>query len=49
MNVIDYLQDIKVPTLIFFGENDNDPESLLESGTYGDIANYGASKFQTTN
>jgi pimeloyl-ACP methyl ester carboxylesterase len=43
--VIDYLQDIKVPTLIFFGENDNlIPNRYLNPGRTADIANYGASK-----
>jgi pimeloyl-ACP methyl ester carboxylesterase len=43
--VIDYLQDIKVPTLIFFGEKDNlIPNRYLNPGRTVDIANYGASK-----
>jgi pimeloyl-ACP methyl ester carboxylesterase len=43
--VIDYLQDIKVPTLIFFGEKDNlIPNRYLNPGPTVDIANYGASK-----
>ena len=43
--VIDYLQDIKVPTLIFFGENDNlIPNRYLNPGRTVEIAKYGASK-----
>lgn len=43
--VIDYLSDIKVPTLIFFGENDNlIPNRYLNPGKTKDIAAYGASK-----
>jgi pimeloyl-ACP methyl ester carboxylesterase len=43
--VIDYLSDIRVPTLIFFGENDNlIPNRYLNPGKTEDIAKYGASK-----
>lgn len=43
--VIDYLSDIKVPTLIFFGENDNlIPNRYLNPGKTEEIARYGASK-----
>lgn len=43
--VINYLQDIKVPTLIFFGENDNlIPNRYLNPGKTVDIAKFGASK-----
>ena len=43
--VIDYLQDIKVPTLILFGENDNlIPNRYLNPGRTVEIAKYGASK-----
>ena len=43
--VIDYLQDIKVPTLILFGENDNFiPNRYLNPGRTVEIAKYGASK-----
>ena len=42
--VIDYLQDIKVPALILFGENDNlIPNRYLNPGRTIDIANYCAS------
>lgn len=42
--VIDYLQDIKVPTLILFGENDNlIPNRYLNPGRTVEIAKYGAS------
>ncbi len=45
--VIDYLQDIKVPTLIFYGENDNlIPNRFLNPGRTRDIAQYGAYKIQ---
>ncbi len=45
--VIDYLQDIKVPTLILFGENDNlIPNRFLNPGRTADIANYGASQIK---
>lgn len=47
--VIDYLQDIKVPTLILFGENDNlIPNRYLNPGRTIDIANYGASKIKNS-
>ncbi len=40
--VIDYLKDIKVPTLIFFGENDNlIPNRYLNPGRTVDIAEVG--------
>jgi len=43
--VIDYLSDIRVPTLIFFGENDNlIPNRYLNPGKTDDIAKSGASK-----
>ncbi len=43
--VIDYLQDIKVPVLIFFGENDNlIPNRYLNPGRTIDIAKSGAEK-----
>lgn len=43
--VLDYLQDIKVPTLIFFGENDNlIPNRYLNPGRTVDIAKNGADK-----
>ena len=43
--VRDYLQDVKVPVLILFGENDNlIPNRYLNPGKTVDIANYGASK-----
>ncbi len=43
--VIDYLQDIKVPVLILFGENDNlIPNRFLNPGRTVEIARYGASK-----
>lgn len=45
--VIDYLQDISVPTLILFGENDNlIPNRFLNPGPTVDIAKYGASKIK---
>lgn len=45
--VADYLGDIKVPTLIFFGENDNlIPNRYLNPGRTEDIAKSGASKIQ---
>ena len=44
-SVRDYLKDIKVPTLILFGENDNlIPNRYLNPGKTVDIAKYGASK-----
>jgi len=43
--VIDYLPNIKVPTLIFFGENDNlIPNRFLNPGRTVDIAKSGANK-----
>jgi len=43
--VLDYLKDIKVPTLIFFGENDNlIPNRYLNPGRTVDIAKNGADK-----
>lgn len=45
--VLDYLKDIKVPTLIFFGENDNlIPNRYLNPGRTVDIAKNGADKIQ---
>jgi pimeloyl-ACP methyl ester carboxylesterase len=45
--VIDYLQDIKVPTLILFGENDNlIPNRFLNPGPTREIAQYGASQIK---
>ena len=47
--VIDYLQDIKVPTLIFFGENDNlITNRYLNPGRTVEIAKYGASKIHNS-
>ncbi len=47
--VIDYLQDIQAPTLIFFGENDNlIPNRFLNPGLTRDIAQYGASKIKNS-
>lgn len=47
--VIDYLEDINVPTLIFFGENDNlIPNRFLNPGPTREIAEYGASKIKTS-
>ena len=43
--VLDYLKDIKIPTLIFFGENDNlIPNRYLNPGRTVDIARNGADK-----
>jgi pimeloyl-ACP methyl ester carboxylesterase len=43
--VLDYLQDIKVPTLIFFGEKDNlIPNRFLNPGRTAKIAKIGAEK-----
>lgn len=43
--VLDYLQNIKVPTLILFGENDNlIPNRYLNPGKTVDVAKVGASK-----
>lgn len=45
--VIDYLQDIKVPTLILFGENDNlIPNRYLNPGRTSEIASFGAGKIK---
>ncbi len=45
--VIGYLQDIRVPTLIFFGENDNlIPNRFLNPGKTVDIAQAGAEKIK---
>lgn len=45
--IIDYLEDISVPTLILFGENDNlIPNRFLNPGRTADIANAGASKIK---
>lgn len=47
--VLDYLQDIKVPTLIFFGENDNlIPNRFLNPGPTIDIARNGADKIKNS-
>ena len=47
--VIDYLQDIKVPTLIFFGENDNlIPNRYLNPGRTEPIAKFGADKIKNS-
>jgi pimeloyl-ACP methyl ester carboxylesterase len=47
--VLDYLQDIKVPTLIFFGENDNlIPNRYLNPGRTIDIAKNGADKIKNS-
>lgn len=47
--VIDYLQDIKVPTLIFFGENDNlIPNRFLNPGFTTTIAKQGAEKIKNS-
>jgi pimeloyl-ACP methyl ester carboxylesterase len=47
--VIDYLEDIKVPTLIIFGENDNlIPNRFLNPGPTSEIAKYGASKIKNS-
>lgn len=47
--VLDYLQDIKVPTLIFFGENDNlIPNRFLNPGRTVDIARNGADKIKNS-
>jgi pimeloyl-ACP methyl ester carboxylesterase len=47
--VIDYLEDIKVPTLIFFGENDNlIPNRFLNPGPTVEIAKHGASKIKNS-
>jgi pimeloyl-ACP methyl ester carboxylesterase len=43
--VLNYLQDIKVPTLIFFGEKDNlIPNRFLNPGRTVDVAKVGAEK-----
>jgi pimeloyl-ACP methyl ester carboxylesterase len=45
--VSDYLKDIKIPTLILFGENDNlIPNRFLNPGPTVDIAKSGASKIK---
>ncbi|MDD2549073.1 MAG: alpha/beta hydrolase [Bacteroidales bacterium] len=45
--VLNYLQDIKVPTLILFGENDNlIPNRFLNPGPTTEVARYGASKIK---
>ncbi|MGE0077597.1 MAG: alpha/beta fold hydrolase [Bacteroidales bacterium] len=45
--VIDHLKDVNVPTLIFFGENDNlIPNRFLNPGRTVDIAQYGASQIK---
>lgn len=47
--VIDYLENISVPTLILFAENDNlIPNRFLNPGKTVDIANYGASKIKNS-
>jgi pimeloyl-ACP methyl ester carboxylesterase len=43
--VLDYLQNIKVPTLIFFGEKDNlIPNRFLNPGSTGNVAKVGVEK-----
>ena len=47
--VIDYLSDVKTPTLILFGENDNlIPNRFLNPGRTSEIANYGASQIKNS-
>ncbi|MDF1550405.1 MAG: alpha/beta hydrolase, partial [Bacteroidales bacterium] len=47
--VIDYLKDISIPTLIFFGENDNlIPNRYLNPGRTIEIAEDGASKIKNS-
>lgn len=47
--VINYLKDIKAPTLIFFGENDNlIPNRYLNPGFTKTIAEYGASQIKNS-
>lgn len=47
--VLNYLGDIKVPTLIFFGENDNlIPNRFLNPGKTVDIAKNGAEKIRNS-
>jgi pimeloyl-ACP methyl ester carboxylesterase len=47
--VIDYLEDIDVPTLIFFGENDNlIPNRYLNPGRTVDIAKAGATMIKNS-
>jgi pimeloyl-ACP methyl ester carboxylesterase len=47
--VIDKIQDIKQPTLIVFGANDNlIPNRYLNPGRTIDIAEYGASKIKNS-
>ena len=47
--VLDYLGDIKIPTLIFFGENDNlIPNRYLNPGRTVDIARNGADKIKNS-
>lgn len=47
--VADYLQDIKIPTLIFFGENDQlIPNRFLNPGTTEEVAKLGASKIENS-
>lgn len=48
-SVSDYLKDIKVPTLILFGENDNlIPNRYLNPGRTVDIAKSGAAKIKNS-
>jgi pimeloyl-ACP methyl ester carboxylesterase len=47
--VVDYLQDINVPVLILFGENDNlIPNRYLNPGRTSDIAKSGAAKIRNS-
>lgn len=47
--VLDYLQDIKIPTLILFGQNDNlIPNRFLNPGPTADIAQNGAARIQNS-
>ncbi len=47
--IIDKLRDVNVPTLIFFGENDNlIPNRYLNPGRTLDIAKYGASQIHNS-
>ncbi len=47
--VLNYLQDIKVPTLILFGENDNlIPNRFLNPGPTIEVAKNGASKIKNS-
>lgn len=47
--VLDYMHDIQIPTLIFFGENDNlIPNRFLNPGRTIDIAKNGADKIKNS-